>query len=361
MEVEPHTSLEVNNTEKSEVTARLWKRYCCIPQCESNNRRNPELSFHKIPKNPDLKKKWVRLLKRKGVRDPSSTHRVCSMHFVGGKKTYTNNIPTIFASTSKPRKRPTVRVTVDNNNYSQCSSSETSKEIRDDAVTSEINSTVVEIEDPINKIKKEMAILEDEKQQLQKQHEEDIKKVQLSAFRLERFIGSDNDFRFYTGFPNYSSFKAFYGYLSPACEHLVYHGSNTAPITSASQTKCGKQRSMSPEQELFLVLTRLRLGLLLQDIAHRFNISTSSVSRIFKTWIPFMHQRLRTLPICPSRKFIQDNMPSCFKHVYPNTRVIIDCTEFFIETPIFLLLTTAPKFDDVSLLLRSSNHFSLED
>ncbi len=156
---------------------------------------------------------------------------------------------------------------------------------------------------------------------------------QLSAFRLERFIGSDGDFRFYTGFPNYSIFKAFYDYLSPACEHLVYHGSNTAPITSESQIKCGKQRSMSPEQELFLVLTRLRLGLLLQDIAHRFNISPSSVSRIFKTWIPFLHQRLRALPIWPSRKFIDDNMPSCFKQVYPKTRVIIDCTEFFIEMP----------------------------
>ncbi len=80
--------------------------------------------------------------------------------------------------------------------------------------------------------------------QLQKQHEEDTEKVKLSAFRLERFIGSDGDFRFYTGFPNYSIFKAFYDYLSPACEHLVYHGSNTAPITSESQIKCGKQRSM---------------------------------------------------------------------------------------------------------------------
>ncbi len=35
------------------------------------------------------------------------------------------------------------------------------------------------------------------------------KKVQLSAFRLERFIGTDSDFRFYTGFPNYLIFKAF--------------------------------------------------------------------------------------------------------------------------------------------------------
>ena len=46
------------------------------------------------------------------------------------------------------------------------------------AVTSKINSTVVETEDPINKLKEEMAILETEKLQLEKQHEEDIEKVQ---------------------------------------------------------------------------------------------------------------------------------------------------------------------------------------
>ncbi len=49
-----------------------------------------------------------------------------------------------------------------------------------------------------------------------------------------------------------------------------------------------KHLCMSPEKELFLILTRLRLGLFLQDIAHRFNISPSSVSRIFKTYgFPF--------------------------------------------------------------------------
>ena len=145
--------------------------------------------------------------------------------------------------------------------------------------------------------------------QLQKQHEE---KVQISAFGLERFISSDNDFRFYTGFPNYSSFKAFYDYLSPACEHLVYQGSNNVPLTSESQKNVAN-KSLSPEQELFLVLTRLCLRLLLQDIARRFNTSSSSVSRIFKTRIHFLYQCLRALPIWPSRKFIDDYMPSCFK------------------------------------------------
>ena len=49
MEGETSTSHEANNAETTEVT-RIWKRYCCIAQCQSNTRKNPELSFHKIPK-----------------------------------------------------------------------------------------------------------------------------------------------------------------------------------------------------------------------------------------------------------------------------------------------------------------------
>ena len=330
MEGAASTSHEVNNSETPMANTRIWKRYCCIPQCDNNNRKNPKMSFHKIPRNPELKKKWVRLLKRKGVREPGSSHRVCSVHFVGGEKTYINNVPTIFATAAcnKPRKSPALRVTVECENNSVVPDVPTNLET---SLATESDSC--KNEDTIEKLKDDISQLQAKNMVLQTKYDKDMKTLQCGLFQLERFLGSDSDFRFYTGFPNYSSFKVFYDYLSPACEHLVYYGSNTAPQTQESQSKCGKKRSMTAEQELFLVLVRLGLGLLLQDIAHRFNISTSQVSRIFKTWIVFLHQRLHALPIWPSRKFIDDNMPSCFKLNYPKTRVIIDCTEIYIEMP----------------------------
>ena len=39
------------------------------------------------------------------------------------------------------------------------------------------------------------------------------------------------------------------------------------------------------------------------------------------------------LPIWASREHIQQTMPQAFKDAYPNTRVIIDCTEIYIEMP----------------------------
>ena len=109
---------------------------------------------------------------------------------------------------------------------------------------------------------------------------------------------------------------------------MIYYGSKTSK-NRVNQTKHGKSRSLSPEQELFMV----RCGLLLEDVAHRFGLSTSHVSRIWVTWIAFLYQRLRALPIWPSRQFVDANMPACFKISYPQTRVIIDCTELFIERP----------------------------
>ena len=78
---------------------------CCVPQCYNSNKRNKDLSFYVIPNKkiyPELLKKWLNAISRKNFDDPSEYHRVCSMHFAGGKKTYTNNIPTIVPKFLKP-------------------------------------------------------------------------------------------------------------------------------------------------------------------------------------------------------------------------------------------------------------------
>ena len=49
--------------------------------------------------------------------------------------------------------------------------------------------------------------------------------MQQKRFRLERFIGSDHDFQCYTGVQDYATFKILFDFLTPACNHLLYHGS----------------------------------------------------------------------------------------------------------------------------------------
>lgn len=46
-----------------------------------------------------------------------------------------------------------------------------------------------------------------------------------------------------------------------------------------------------------------------------------------------MYRRFREVTIWPSQKLVRDNLPDCFKEKYANTRIIIDCTEIFIQRP----------------------------
>ena len=54
---------------------------------------------------------------------------------------------------------------------------------------------------------------------------------------------------------------------------LMYIGSNNTERASEMQAKYGRTRWLPPEQELFMVLVRLRCGLQGLDIANRFGIS----------------------------------------------------------------------------------------
>ena len=89
--------------------------------------------------------------------------------------------------------------------------------------------------------------------------------------------------------------------------------------------------------EFFLMLVRLRLGLKEHDLAHRFEISRTNISRIFLTWINYCYLRLGMLPCWPDRDTINDTMPADFREYYPKTTVILDATEIKVNIYTFFI------------------------
>ncbi|XP_055058158.1 THAP domain-containing protein 11 [Misgurnus anguillicaudatus] len=75
---------------------------CCVPGCYNNSHRDRELRFYTFPKDPDQREIWLKNISRAGVSgcfstfQPTTGHRVCSVHFTGGRKTYTIRVPTLF-------------------------------------------------------------------------------------------------------------------------------------------------------------------------------------------------------------------------------------------------------------------------
>ena len=159
-----------------------------------------------------------------------------------------------------------------------------------------------------------------------------MKRERVERFGVKRFQGSDKDFRFYTGLPTYNIFLCLFNFIAPLLSHLYIIRSDTKhDHTSTPRPYKPVPRALQPIDELFMVLVRLRLALLEQDLSHRFMVSISTVSRICNTWIVFLDQQLRPLITWPSKAAINEHMPAQFKEHYPHTRCIIDCTEIFCE------------------------------
>ena len=128
----------------------------------------------------------------------------------------------------------------------------------------------------------------------------------------------DGKVLFYTGLPSATILQAVY-------EHV-------APYVSR------KSLSLTKFQELVMVLMKLRLNVPYLDLAYRFEVSASTVSRIFFTWITIMDIRLSQLVYWPERDELWRTMPQCFEFSFgKKTTVIIDCFEVFIERPTNLL------------------------
>ena len=106
--------------------------------------------------------------------------------------------------------------------------------------------------------------------------------------------------------------------------------------TDDNKNKPGPSRKLPPLEKFLLALMGLKAGMLVQDLADRFGISTTSVSQICITWINFLYYELKDLFLFPSQELVQKNMPKEFAQ-YPTTRIILDCTELFIQRPSAML------------------------
>ena len=71
---------------------------------------------------------------------------------------------------------------------------------------------------------------------------------------------------------------------------------------------------MSLQNELFLTLMRLRLGLLHQDLAYRFKTNTHQVSTIILTRIHLLHKQFGTIwnLMFSTRDKVRQQLPKCF-------------------------------------------------
>lgn len=133
----------------------------------------------------------------------------------------------------------------------------------------------------------------------------------------QEFFESDAKVRSYAGLPSYEV-------LMVVFEHVASHVSR-------------QTQNLSRFREFVMVLIKLRLNVPLQDLAYRFVVSVTTVSRIFSYWIVVMDVRLKFMISWPVREQLWQTMPMFFQYAFGKEVVVIDCFEVFIECPSNLL------------------------
>lgn len=155
-----------------------------------------------------------------------------------------------------------------------------------------------------------------------------------SYFRIEDIQSDDQLVCFYTGFISYAVFLAFFEFLGPVVDKLNYWGCSKA-------SKQCRTKVLSAKNQLFLTLVKLRLNLKTVDLAYRFGISNTQVSRYITTWICFLYHHLKEVDWVPAVNQVLATLPTSFQEKFPKTYAILDASEVFIETPTDLHLQSS--------------------
>ena len=144
------------------------------------------------------------------------------------------------------------------------------------------------------------------------------KNCKEKPFDEHYFANDDAEVRFYTGLPSFEILKKTFNFVAPHVKRQSLH--------------------LNKFQEFVLVLIKLRLNVPHQDLAYRFDVSLTTVSRILSLWLMVMDIRLSPLISWPEREDLWRTMPQCFQYSFgKKVTVIIDCFEVFIDRPTNLM------------------------
>ena len=97
-----------------------------------------------------------------------------------------------------------------------------------------------------------------------KELEKENEILRSKCLLLEQVKLADRKFQFWTGFPNYETFKALFNYLEGVgVIGRMRHWRGSEMFSKDPQSKkAAKVAKLTPDEELFMVLVRLREGLI---------------------------------------------------------------------------------------------------
>ena len=339
---------------------------CSAIGCANRSQKGTGISFYRFPTEPTRRGQWIVALRRKNWT-PTKNSWLCSEHFISGKKSEEplcpDFVPSVFKFIASPVKRKQKRsletyerrkrrrLFPPSTSQSTLASSEilATADAYDPPVSTAWSSgpnfippdypatTTLEerplltacevaalqrsnnqLQDETSKLRTENEELADSNVLLRRQlaeSEKENKQLHSSSVLSEESLAhDDHGVKLYTGLPSYAVLMVVFEFV--ACDVPDHHRSK-----------------LSRFKQFLLVLMKLRLNLTDGDLARRFGVSQSTVSKLTIKWINIMYVRLKPLVLWPDREDLQKTMPKECATYFKNCVCIIDCFEVFCERP----------------------------
>ena len=92
---------------------------------------------------------------------------------------------------------------------------------------------------------------------------------------------------------------------------------------------------MTLEDQSLLFLYKMRHDHTWIELSPKFGIGRNHLSKVFKTWLMYIYKKFRDFEVdmFAERSALPQALLKCFRNcILRKTRVLIDCTEVFIET-----------------------------
>jgi hypothetical protein len=338
-------------------------------------------SFPPVLKENETRKAWIKAVQRKEALpngkvknwQPTKNSRICSIHFIDGKKTIpTKNLGEAgkYSTVHKPRKPPAKRTPV--SHKGKDSFMEDESLVSQEPVSSEKAShSLCAIANEHSYYKKclcechiacstscpckchcsdtcsccksveEVRVLDSHLEELSVQvHEAEIDTSTLKTrMEIMSWIQTDERVKIYVGLKTRAQFDDLHKHcIKKGAATMRYWcgGKRSKPTTrdfKSTPKKSGPRRKLSTEEELLMTLMKLRLSLINEVLGDMFGVSDTTVSQVFNTWIKFLSTELSPIIYWPAKDAVFPYYPKSLPEKYRHLRCTIDCTECFIEKP----------------------------
>ncbi|XP_052809243.1 uncharacterized protein LOC128237697 [Mya arenaria] len=279
--------------------------YCYAFGCTHRTGGRQACGLYRLPTNDKDRKKWINRCTR-ADRPYNSNDRICSCHFVDGKK---ENGPTIFSFSKDVEEavEPEIDVpdTVTGSNHDHSYIKQPLSEMDDMEGSTACSKSVPQLEEQIAEL------------------ENEIKTLKLSKPRLtlQDIIHDTNKMLLYTSFPT-DVFQVLASMVQRMAPFNYYAGWTVT--------------CFSIQDQLLMALMKLRLNCKDLDLAVRFNTSRATVSNVINTYISVLHEILHDGVLkavgVPSQLKCKGSMPKSFEN-FTSARIAIDATEIIQDVP----------------------------